>query len=179
MVEKEKAIRDHQYVMAHQRSSPHQDMRPNSEISLIVIHSISLPEAHFGSKFIDDLFMGQLEAGVHPDFSDLDALEVSAHLVIDREGNATQYVPFNRRAWHAGESVYADRTRCNDFSIGIELIGTDRHAFSEAQYRRLFNVVVDLQRHYSIRRDAIVGHSDIAPQRKTDPGPAFDWSRIR
>jgi len=106
-------------------------------------------------------------------------LKVSAHIVIDREGSVTQYVPFNRRAWHAGESVYVGRTRCNDFSIGIELVGTDHHPYSEAQYQALAPLVSDLQSHYAIPRDAIVGHSDIAPERKTDPGVHFDWSRIR
>ena len=179
MVGKDTVIINHRYVSADQHLSPHHDERPDDEICLIVIHCISLPEAHFGSRYIDDLFMGRHHDGAHPELDELSDLKVSAHIVIDREGRVTQYVPFDRRAWHAGESVYAGRTRCNDFSIGIELVGTDHHAYSEAQYRALVPLVSDLQSHYAIPGDAIVGHSDIAPERKTDPGNHFDWSRIR
>ena len=131
MVGKDTVIINHRYVSADQHPSPHHDERPDDEICLIVIHCISLPEAHFGSRYIDDLFMGRHHDGAHPELDELSDLKVSAHIVIDREGGVTQYVPFDRRAWHAGESVYAGRTRCNDFSIGIELVGTDHHAYSE------------------------------------------------
>lgn len=161
------------------RSSPHQDERPEGEISLIVVHCISLPESHFGSRFVDGLFMGTLDPREHEDLGDLVGLAVSAHVVIDREGAMVQYVPFDRRAWHAGVSVYDGRERCNDFSVGIELIGTDKSAFTEAQYRSLASVVKALATTYQIEPARTVGHSDIAPDRKTDPGPKFDWQRLQ
>ena len=123
--------------------------------------------------------MGTLDASEHKDLGDLVGLAVSAHVVIDREGAMVQYVPFDRRAWHAGISVYDDRERCNDFSIGIELIGTDKSAFTEAQYRSLATVVKSLATTYQIEPARMVGHSDIAPGRKTDPGPKFDWQRLK
>ena len=172
-------IIDHQLEGVATRSSPHQDERPAGEISLIVVHCISLPESHFGSRFVDGLFMGALDASEHEDLGDLVGLAVSAHVVINREGVIVQYVPFDRRAWHAGVSVYDGRERCNDFSVGIELIGTDKSAFTEAQYRSLASVVKALAITYQIEPARMVGHSDIAPGRKTDPGPKFDWQRLK
>ena len=173
------SIIDHQLEGVVIRSSPHQDERPEGEISLVVVHSISLPESHFGMRFVDALFMGILDAGEHGDLDDLSGLKVSAHVVIDREGVLVQYVPFDRRAWHAGVSAYEGRERCNDFSVGIELIGTDAAAFTEAQYRSLASVVNALSGTYQIQAARMAGHSDIAPFRKTDPGPKFDWQRIQ
>lgn len=172
-------IINHQLEGVVVRSSPHQDERPEGEISLIVVHCISLPESHFGTRFVDGLFMGTLDPSEHGILDDLASLKVSAHLVIDREGALVQYVPFDRRAWHAGASAYEGRERCNDFSVGVELIGTDTSAFTEAQYRSLASVVNALADTYQIQPTRMVGHSDIAPGRKTDPGSKFDWQRIQ
>lgn len=149
-------------------------------ISLLVIHGISLPAGEFGGPWIERLFLGRLEAGMHPELADLVSLKVSAHLLIRRDGKIIQFVPFKRRAWHAGVSVFQDRPRCNDYSIGIELEGTDASPYADIQYARLITVTRALMRAYpAITRDRVVGHCDIAPERKTDPGPAFDWSRLR
>ncbi len=158
--------------------SPFYNQRPSDEISLLVIHCISLPEGQYGSPYIDDLFTGCLDCQAHPSFAELQGLQVSAHLLIERSGKVTQYVPFNLRAWHAGVSSYAGREGCNDFSIGIELEGCDSQGYSEAQYQSLVEVSQALIKHYPLlNKQGIVAHSDIAPLRKTDPGPLFDWPR--
>ncbi|CCV31078.1 putative signalling protein in beta-lactamaseregulation [Yersinia enterocolitica (type O:9) str. YE212/02] len=140
-----------------------------------MIHNISLPPGEFGGPYIDQLFTGTLNPDEHPYFTDIVHLRVSAHCLIRRDGEIIQYVPFDKRAWHAGVSVFAERERCNDFSIGIELEGTDVLPFTAAQYRSLSEVSTLLFAHYPITAEQVVGHSDIAPGRKTDPGPAFDW----
>lgn len=157
--------------------SPHFDERPQpDDISLLVVHCISLPEGEYGTPYIQDLFLGQLDCGCHPDFAPLNGLRVSAHCVIRRNGTVEQYVPFDKRAWHAGVSRYCGRRRCNDFSIGIELEGTDHSAYTQAQYEALTDVTRALLATYpKLTRRRIVGHEHIAPGRKTDPGHAFDW----
>lgn len=160
--------------------SPHCDDRPEGDIpSLLVIHNISLPPGEFGGPYIDQLFTGRLQASEHPFFAEISHLRVSAHCLIRRDGSIVQYVPFDRRAWHAGVSKYEDRERCNDFSIGIELEGTDTLPFTDEQYRQLALVTRLLCLAYPITPNRICGHNDIAPGRKTDPGPAFDWDRYR
>ena len=156
--------------------SPHCDARPQGvEPDLIVIHGISLPPGEFGGAWIDDLFMGRLDPAAHPYFAEIAHLRVSAHLLIRRDGAVTQYVPFHLRAWHAGVSSFEGRAGCNDFSIGIELEGTDDVPYTEAQYMSLAQVIAALQQAYPSLR-AIAGHEDIAPGRKTDPGASFMWS---
>jgi len=160
--------------------SPHVDSRPNDELpSLLVIHNITLPPGEFGGPHIDELFMGTLDPEQHPFFASIQHLRVSAHCLIRRDGEIVQYVPFDQRAWHAGVSVYEGRERCNDFSIGIELEGTDTLPFTAAQYDSLSKITGVLLCHYPISPDRITGHSDIAPDRKTDPGPEFDWQRYQ
>lgn len=162
-------------------ASPNCDERPDArDISLLVIHNISLPPDQFGGPWIADLFMRRLDASAHPYFETLKDLKVSAHCVIYRNGQLTQFVPFHKRAWHAGVSSFQGRERCNDFSIGIEMEGCDSKPFTQKQYRRLIAVTRALMRAYpSITPQRITGHSDIAPGRKTDPGPHFDWTRFR
>ena len=157
--------------------SPNHDERPaGAELGLIVVHGISLPPGEFGSGWIDRFFCNDLPAEVHPYFASICNVTVSAHVLIARDGSLTQYVPFVRRAWHAGMSQYCGRTACNDFSVGIELEGTDELPYAAAQYPALARLIVALRRSYpSLRGADIVGHSDIAPGRKTDPGSAFDW----
>ncbi len=158
--------------------SPHCDARPEGMLpDLIVVHGITLPPGAFGGPWIDDLFMGRLDPSRHPYFASIVHLRVSAHLLIRRDGAVTQYVPFHLRAWHAGVSSFAGRQRCNDFSIGIELEGTDDAPYAEAQYASLTRVIAALQQAYPSLR-AMTGHEDIAPGRKTDPGPGFDWARL-
>lgn len=150
-----------------------------NDISLIVVHGISLPPGEFGGDWIERLFTDTLPEGVHPYFDKIRHLRVSAHMLIDREGVLKQFVPFHRRAWHAGISQYAGRVACNDFSIGIELEGTDALPYTDIQYERLASLVAVLCRTYpGLSQERIVGHSDIAPGRKTDPGPHFDWQRL-
>jgi N-acetyl-anhydromuramoyl-L-alanine amidase len=165
---------------ARQRSSPNQDDRPDGAVpELIVIHCISLPPGEFGGPWIDQLFMNRLDPGAHPYFAGVAGLKVSAHLLIRRDGALVQYVPFHRRAWHAGASSWCGRTACNDFSIGIELEGTDDGDYSTAQYRRLAATIRALCRAYpGLSPARIAGHSEIAPGRKTDPGPGFDQGRL-
>lgn len=157
--------------------SPHCNDRPEgAEVDLLVIHSISLPPGQYGGNYIDDFFQGHLDTSAHPYFEEIGGMEVSAHLLIDREGAVTQYVPFDRRAWHAGQSEFCGRCNCNDFSIGIELEGIDTDTYTEAQYRALADVTSAIMEAYpGISTDTITGHSDIAPGRKLDPGPGFDW----
>jgi len=161
--------------------SPFFDARPAGMTpDLIVVHNISLPPGEFGGPWIDALFTGGLPPGAHPYFETLKGVRVSAHALIRRDGSVTQYVPFAQRAWHAGKSVYQGRTDCNDFSIGIELEGADDVPFEGGQYTTLANLIRALLAAYpTLARESITGHSDIAPGRKTDPGPAFDWPRLR
>jgi AmpD protein len=161
--------------------SPHFDDRPKGATpELIVVHGISLPAGEFGGPWIDHLFAGDLSPDAHPSFRDTAGLRVSAHAVIRRDGAITQYVSFGLRAWHAGQSQYQGRTGCNDFSIGIELEGTDDIPYADAQYESLAAVIIALLAAYpTLSAERIAGHSDIAPGRKTDPGPAFDWVRCR
>ncbi|MFZ5757800.1 MAG: 1,6-anhydro-N-acetylmuramyl-L-alanine amidase AmpD [Pseudomonadota bacterium] len=166
---------------ARQLPSPNHNARPDGErVSLLVIHNISLPPGQFGGRWIDDLFLNRLDHSAHPYFETLRGLEVSAHFLLRRDGSLTQYVPLHRRAWHAGRSVFAGRENCNDFSVGIELEGTDERPFTARQYRRLVPLTKAILKAFpDITPERIVGHSDIAPGRKTDPGPAFDWQRYR
>ncbi len=160
------------------RHSPHFDDRPLGEkISLIVIHNISLPPGEYGGEWIDDLFMGTLDTKAHPYFATLEGLRVSSHYLIRRDGVLVQYVPCDKRAWHAGASSWKGRERCNDFSIGIELEGSDDVPFSETQYATLAELTRSLFKRYGVLD--LAGHSDIAPGRKTDPGPWFEWDRFR
>ncbi|HDR2792067.1 MULTISPECIES: 1,6-anhydro-N-acetylmuramyl-L-alanine amidase AmpD [Enterobacter] len=166
-------------VDARHVPSPHHDCRPEDEQpSLLVVHNISLPPGEFGGPWIDALFTGTIDPNVHPFFAEIAHLRVSAHCLIRRDGEIVQYVPFDKRAWHAGVSVYQGRERCNDFSVGIELEGTDTTPYTDAQYQQLVAVTQTLIGLYPAIVDNITGHSDIAPVRKTDPGPAFDWSRF-
>lgn len=160
--------------------SPHHDSRPDDEApSLLVIHNISLPPGEFGGPWIDALFTGTLDPDAHPFFAGIARLRVSAHCLIRRDGEVVQYVPFDKRAWHAGVSSYCGREKCNDFSIGIELEGTDTQPYTDAQYQQLAALTRLLAARYPAIARHVTGHSDIAPVRKTDPGPAFDWSRFR
>lgn len=160
------------------RPSPHFDERPPGErISLVVIHGISLPPGDFGGPHIDNLFLGRLEPEAHPYFREVAELRVSSHFLIRRDGTLLQYVPCGMRAWHAGASEWKGRSRCNDFSIGIELEGADDVPYAEPQYETLASLVRALSDRYGTLD--IAGHSDIAPGRKTDPGPYFDWPRLR
>jgi len=160
--------------------SPNYDVRPdNTKIKLIVIHGISLPPAEFGGGFIQQFFCNQLDANAHDYFAGICDMQVSAHCLIERDGNIVQFVSFLDRAWHAGISSWRGEPDCNNYSIGIELEGTDDLAYTGLQYERLTALVAALRSDFStIEKDAICGHSDIAPGRKTDPGPAFDWSRL-
>jgi AmpD protein len=164
-----------------QVASPFHDARPDGAgVDLLVVHGISLPPAEFGGPWIERLFTGNLVAGVHPYIDSILGLRVSAHVVIRRDGEVLQFVPFHRRAWHAGASTWCGRTACNDFSIGIELEGADDVPYEAAQYTALAALVRALRTAYArLAPNALVGHSDIAPGRKTDPGPAFEWERLR
>ncbi|GAA0680814.1 1,6-anhydro-N-acetylmuramyl-L-alanine amidase AmpD [Marinobacterium maritimum] len=172
-------IIDHCIEGTRRLASPNCNERPEGEISLLVIHNISLPPGQFGGGHIAELFTNRLDPNGHPFFKEIEGLEVSAHLLIERDGQMTQFVPFDRRAWHAGKSCFQGREACNDFSIGIELEGTDEVPYTDAQYQALVAVTQALLQAYpGLTRDRITGHSDIAPGRKTDPGPAFDWARF-
>lgn len=155
--------------------SPNYNTR-NAEIDMLVIHGISLPPGEFGGRYIDCLFTNTLEPNAHPSFVELSQLRVSSHILIDRLGRITQYVPLTSCAWHAGESEFQGRSGCNDFSIGVELEGCDWSSYSQPQYHSLAEFTDCVCRTWqAIRKDRIVGHSEIAPMRKTDPGPGFDW----
>ncbi len=164
----------------HYVPSPNVDDRPNDCFpSLIIIHNISLPPNEFGGPYIKQLFTNRLDPSAHPYFVDIVQQKVSAHVLIQRDGSVTQFVPFNRRAWHAGKSKYNGREKCNDFSIGIELEGADDIPYEDNQYSVITTLIDALRIAYpSIKKENIVGHSHIAPERKTDPGPAFDWQRL-
>ena len=161
--------------------SPNFNNRPESlEISLLVIHNISLPPGEFGGEFIEQFFCNKLDAKAHPYFSEIDTLQVSAHFLIRRSGEIVQFVSVNNRAWHAGVSNFNGRENCNDFSIGVELEGSDDKPFAKEQYSGLVWLTQKLMANFNaITPDRIVGHSDIAPGRKTDPGPLFDWQTYR
>lgn len=157
--------------------SPHFDARPpQMPIDLLVLHAISLPPGEYGGDAIERLFTGRLDSGAHPAFASLQGLRVSAHFLVDRSGRLLQFVGCGDRAWHAGESSFEGRVRCNDFSIGVELEGCDADPFAPAQYAALARLARSLAAAYPLR--AVRGHSDIAPGRKTDPGPHFDWGRF-
>lgn len=167
-------------VEAAYHCSPNQDQRPDSDdITGIVVHNISLPPAEFGGGWIDDLFLNQLDPTAHPYFQDIAHLQVSAHVLIRRTGEIIQYVPFHKRAWHAGVSCWEGRERCNDFTIGIELEGCDDKPFEPVQYQQLASVINALCVCYpQLDSTKIVGHQAIAPDRKTDPGPFFYWDEL-
>ena len=166
---------------ARQVESPNCDDRPAGQApELLVVHGISLPPGEFGGPWIDALFTNTLPVDVHQYFAGIAALRVSAHALVRRDGSVVQYVPFHRRAWHAGTSQWRGREHCNDFSVGIELEGTDAAPYASAQYGVLACIVAELCRAYpSLAPDAVLGHSDIAPGRKSDPGIAFDWPLLR
>ena len=161
--------------------SPNCNARPPGEaISLLVIHNISLPPACFGTGKVQQFFQNRLDPDEHPYFQGIQHLTVSAHLFVERDGAVTQFVSLLERAWHAGVSTFAGRKGCNDFSIGIELEGTDELPYTDAQYQALETLTRQIRLAWPVIDGAhICGHSDIAPQRKSDPGPAFDWSRYR
>ncbi len=166
---------------ARQVASPNCDERPDGCcIDLIVLHGISLPPGDYGGPEIDQFFTNCLDPTAHPFFAEIADLKVSSHLLIRRDGELIQYVPFGKRAWHAGDSCFQGRSACNDFSVGIELEGQDDEAYTDAQYERLTDVVDRLLAMFpNLTPATIAGHSDIAPGRKTDPGPGFDWERFR
>jgi AmpD protein len=168
-------------VGVRQVLSPHRDSRPAGvQPELIVVHGISLPPGEFGGPWIDRLFCGNLPAGEHPYFATLAGLRVSAHVLVRRDGALVQYVPFGARAWHAGVSEWRGRPQCNDYSIGIELEGADDVPYEPAQYVALAALTRALLAAYpALSADRLAGHSDVAPGRKTDPGPAFAWGRLR
>lgn len=163
---------------ARQHASPNADERPvDAVIRLIVVHGISLPPGHYGGDGIVRLFTNRLAPAEHPHYASIAGLRVSAHFLVRRDGALLQFVPCSKRAWHAGASSWNGRERCNDFSIGIELEGTDDDAYEDAQYATLVALVTALRARYPI--EDVVGHCDIAPGRKSDPGLSFDWHRLR
>ena len=174
-------IDDGWLVQARRVASPNFGERPpGAEIDLLVIHNISLPPGEFGGPWVEQLFCGRLDPGIHPYFAAIADNPVSAHLFIRRDGEAVQFVSLCKRAWHAGRSCWQGRAECNDYAIGIELEGTDDTPFTDAQYAQLATLSTEIMRRFPAITDArIVGHSDVAPGRKTDPGAAFDWARYR
>ena len=173
------AIDEHGYAnLARRVSSPNCDARPpGTFVTLVVIHGISLPPGEFGGDAILRLFTNRLDPMAHPYYASIAHLHVSAHFVVRRDGRLLQFVSCNERAWHAGISRFRGRAHCNDFSIGVELEGTDDIPYETAQYAMLARLLKALAHRYPIRH--VAGHSDVAPERKTDPGPAFDWARLR
>lgn len=173
----ERVIKNGWLTDAEIQASSHFEPRDENEsISLLVVHNISLPPGQFGGNYITDFFLGNLDPTIDPYFETIYQIRVSAHCLIKRNGEVVQYVSFNNKAWHAGVSCYQNRDKCNDFSIGIELEGTDDIPYTEAQYQQLSQLSKSLIAHYPVIKDNIVGHSDIAPGRKTDPGAAFNWA---
>jgi AmpD protein len=162
-----------------QPSSHFEPRAENEAVSLLVVHNISLPPGQFGADHITNFFLGNLDPSIDPYFESIYRIRVSAHCLIQRDGNIVQYVSFNDKAWHAGLSCYQGREKCNDFSIGIELEGTDDIPYTEVQYQQLSRVSHSLIGTYAGLENNIVGHCNIAPGRKTDPGPAFDWPSFR
>lgn len=173
-------VKDHWLVPARRVASPNVNERPEGVApDLIVLHCISLPPGEYGSSDVEALFTNTLNPQAHPYFTSIATLRVSAHVFIRRNGELIQFVPFDRRAWHAGQSIYQGRHNCNDFSIGIELEGTDTDLFNDVQYQQLAAVIVCLCDAYpTLSRQHITGHEDIAPGRKTDPGKGFDWAYL-
>ena len=171
---------DHWLRGVRRRPSPNAGPRPDpDDVSLVVVHGISLPPGKFGSGLVEALFTNAFDPAVDPSLADLEGVRVSSHLLISRRGRVTQFVPFDRAAWHAGVSSHRGRERCNDYSIGIELEGTDDRPYAPSQYNVLAGVVTALLRRYPrLSLADVVGHAEIAPGRKTDPGPAFDWLRL-
>ena len=171
-------IKQHRLTAARFLPSPNYNLRPNNEnITLLVIHNISLPPGQFGQGYIHHFFQNTLSVNAHPFFKTISDIRVSAHLLIERDGSITQFVPFDLRAWHAGVSSWKGKEHCNDFSIGIEMEGTDTMPYTSTQYAQLVKVTTALLSTYpTITTDNITGHEHIAPHRKTDPGPAFDWN---
>ena len=160
-------------------ASPHFNARPNIPINLIVLHAISLPDGKFSPEHIADFFLGNIDASAHPSFKDLETIKVSAHFVVARDGSITQFVPTNQRAWHAGKASWRNRENCNDYSIGIEMIGDERTPFTRKQYTETARLCRTLITQYpAINKTRIVGHQDIAPTRKWDPGKQFDWQHF-
>jgi len=161
-------------------ASPHCDERPSgADIDLIVLHAISVPPGNFTPDIIEDFFLGSLDASVHPGLASLAGVRVSAHFVVDRKGNITQFVPCRRRAWHAGESVWQGRPDCNDYAVGIEMLGDEEQPFTVPQYRESARLCRMLMQYYpAITSARIVGHKDIAPDRKWDPGRQWDWAHF-
>lgn len=174
-------IADGVLVGVRQVPSPNYNQRPDvDDVSLLVIHNISLPPDEYGTGFVEDFFCNNLDASKHPYFAEICHLQVSAHVFIGRDGEVVQFVNFDHRAWHAGQSCFCERDNCNDFSIGIELEGSDHQAYTEEQYKALASCTLAIQDRYpAINLNRIVGHSDIAPGRKSDPGDAFDWNQYR
>ncbi len=169
-----------QLIGARQIASPNYNARPaHSEIELLVVHNISLPPSQFGGGYIEQFFQNKLDWSLHPYFQTIQGMQVSTHLLILRSGEVLQFVNFNQRAWHSGRSSYLGKKECNDYSIGIELEGSDDLPFQEIQYQVLAHVVTVLQATYPKLLQHVAGHSDIARGRKTDPGPYFDWLKIR
>ena len=179
MIEKQLQIKDGWLVNERRVLSPHFDQRPEpQDISLLIIHYISLPPEQFGGGYIDDFFQGKLDPQAHPYFQEISLLRVSAHCLIERTGQITQYVNFADRAWHAGLSCFEGRDKCNDFAIGIELEGSNEQPFTDAQYAALQALTQEIMRVYPhITKKRIVGHCDVSPGRKIDPGQYFDWQR--
>lgn len=173
-------FQDHWLLAARRLPSPNFNDRPTGMApELIVVHNISLPPGEFGGSYIDQLFCNRLSPDDHPYFAQIHQLQVSSHFLIDRAGAITQYVPCDKRAWHAGISHWQGRDNCNDFSIGIELEGTDDLPYEDAQYTSLVQLITALEQTYtSLANGDITGHAQIAPGRKTDPGQAFDWQRL-
>lgn len=174
------SIHNGQMQGVKQITSPNFNQRPEeTEIRLVVIHNISLPPAQFGGGYIQQFFQNQLDHEQHPYFKTIQGMEVSAHVLILRTGEVIQFVNFNDRAWHAGRSSYLGQNECNDYSIGIELEGSDDLPFESVQYDVLADVIVAIEQAYPRTKHHLAGHSDIAPSRKTDPGPFFNWQKIR
>ena len=174
------SIQDHWLDYAERIVSPNYNERPCDRIDLLVIHNISLPPGVFGGPYISQLFTNQLDPEQHPYFKQIASVEVSAHVLIRRDGSFIQYVPFDKRAWHAGNSCFQGEENCNDFSIGIELEGTDDMPYETVQYQRLAEISRLLMHSYvKLSAERVRGHCDIAPGRKTDPGEAFDWAYYR
>ena len=171
---------DHWIDQARRVPSPNFNERPDpDDIALVVIHNISLPPERFGGPHIEAFFQNRLDPGAHPYFQEIRDLKVSSHFLIRRDGELVQFVACDRRAWHAGVSSWRGRDNCNDFALGIEMEGADRIPFEDAQYQRLSELLAALYEHYPrLSRDTVTGHENIAPGRKTDPGPAFDWTRL-
>ena len=173
-------IEDHRLAGVRQCPSPNCDARPlGAAVELVVVHGISLPPGRFGTEDVEALFCNRLDTGCRPEYASLAGLRVSSHVLIHRTGACVQFVPFDRRAWHAGVSSWRGRAGCNDFSVGIELEGTDETPYTDAQYAVLRRLLRTLRAAYgTLAPDAVAGHADVAPGRKTDPGPAFDFSRL-